>query len=265
MPVRFPGRTCPQPVGLADSSRGQAQRRPRVAERRRFTHPEGVLFPGSSCTLSGCVGAGVAWIRWRRPPEADLPPATVWQAFSLQEGRIRPSRCARADSRSCVEQQGCQPVEQRQRKHASPWGDGRSLRISRCRSASTAPTGAWGLWCDALHGLAPSLFYTSRAVLADGARSVRGGPSPQPEGLADSSRGQVRQGRAPPPEPASQTHPTLEGSNRRRGGIQPFQGWHALSRRTPVAASAGGGLATGYCRAGLQPAGNAVALVFALL
>ena len=30
--------------------------------------------------------------RWRRPPEADLPPATVEQAFSLQGARFRSSQ-----------------------------------------------------------------------------------------------------------------------------------------------------------------------------
>ena len=38
-----------------------------------------------SSTPSGSFVMGVV-IRWRRPPPADLPPATVWQAFSLLWG-----------------------------------------------------------------------------------------------------------------------------------------------------------------------------------
>lgn len=40
------------------------------------------------------VLSGVDAIRWRRPPVADLPPATIWQAFSLQRGGVVAYLCS---------------------------------------------------------------------------------------------------------------------------------------------------------------------------
>ena len=78
---------------LIDSSRGQV--------RRRRTPPTDFAFrddpPDPEKGRTKRAGAGQPfqgwvsrrrWFRWRRPPAADLPPATFEQAFSLQQIRV---------------------------------------------------------------------------------------------------------------------------------------------------------------------------------
>lgn len=121
MPVHLSGRTDPQPERLKDSSRGQV---PAHTGTPPTEHGTSTIQP----TLNGlhkrhgrrkCAETlfdpfrvavfNVALIRWRRPPSAALPPSIVWQAFSLQDTQIRPSRSAGVHSRSCVEQLGREP------------------------------------------------------------------------------------------------------------------------------------------------------------
>ena len=172
-----------------------------------------------------------------------------------------------------------------QRAQSGATHDGRrytcSFALSHVRRSRTLNTCQPERLCENSRGQVPASTASQPERLYDRSRGqVAVRHSSQPEGLDDSSRGQAQR-RPRIPEPPT-IHSTLKGSQvaacvpagrrelrpaRRRPlhlqdrrDRRPLQGRGVISHPYPVAASASGGLATGYCRAGLQPAWAVVSI-----